>query len=332
MNSADDKNHKNHLTRRTFLSAAALATTAPATRLVAEASRDGRALRLRPGQTRARVVQVQSPQVVENRAVHATLLDEMIAASLKSLTGRATSQESWRALFRSDDVIGIKFNRSAQAILGTTRIVATVLVKSLVEAGFRADQIVCIEAPEEVSIRLGTTRPVSGYSSTATNFDSGADNLALVLDQVSALINVPFLKTHNIAGMTACLKNLSHGLIKHPARYHANGCSPFVADIVAVPKIRKKLRLCIVDGLRTMYAGGPAATGASIGEEGIIIAATDPVACDAVCLQALNEVRARVGLPPVAPSPGDIPYLAVAHRRGLGVAVSHGIDLIRLTP
>ena len=57
------------------------------------------------------------------------------------------------------------------------------------------------------------------------------DRLAGVLDQVTAIVNVPFLKTHNLAGMTCCLKNLSHALVKHPAQFHTGGCKE-VADIV----------------------------------------------------------------------------------------------------
>ena len=73
------------------------------------------------------------------------------------------------------------------------------------------------------------------------------------------MINVPFIKTHNIAGMTCGLKNLSHALVKHPAHYHANGCSPFIGDIVAADPIRKKLKLTIVDAFRVVFQGGPAA-------------------------------------------------------------------------
>jgi hypothetical protein len=251
----------------------------------------------------------------------------MIWTTLTNLTDKQTPAEGWRTLLRSDDVVGIKFNRSAQSALGTTPSMASALIESLLNAGFRADQLVCIECPEAIENRFGTLRAKRGFSSTVTKFGSGADNLALVLDQVTALLNVPFLKTHNIAGITCCLKNLSHGLIKHPARYHANGCSPYVADVVALPQIRDKLRLCVVDGLRPMYAGGPSSAGSAVAGAGIVLASTDPVACDATGLLVLNAMRQDLGLGPVASSAAEVPHLAAAHRAGLGVALLQGIDL-----
>ena len=144
------------------------------------------------------------------------------------------------------------------------------------------------------------------------------------------MISVPFLKTHNIAGMTCSLKNLSHGLIKHPARYHKNHCSPFIADIVAAEPIRSKLRLTLVDAMRVVYVGGPQATAPALANEGVLIMSRDPVAADTVGLDVLNRARERVGLAKTAASGAEIPYLAVAHRAGLGIAVRHGIKTVRI--
>ena len=125
------------------------------------------------------------------------------------------------------------------------------------------------------------------------------------------------------------MKNLSHGLVKHPARFHRNACSPYIADIVALPQIRSKLRLCLVDALRVVYEGGPVPTADTVSNEGIILASTDPVAADSVGLAVLNEVRRRMALSPVAQSAADIDHLAAAHQRGLGIALYRGIDVIR---
>ena len=164
----------------------------------------------------------------------------------------------------------------------------------------------------------------------ATDFNSGSDQFAAVLKQISVLIDVPFLKTHNIAGLTGALKNLSHGLVKHPARYHGNKCSPYIGDIVAAEPVRTRLRLCLVDALRVVYEGGPAATTATISDEGILLASIDPVATDTIGLMVLNEVREREGLPRIARSGEEVDYIAAAHRRGLGVGIVHGIDWVRL--
>ena len=168
------------------------------------------------------------------------------------------------------------------------------------------------------------------YDSQTTDFSSGADNFASVLRQITALISVPFLKSHNIAGMTCSLKNLSHGLIKHPARYHGNRCSPYIADIVAAKPIRSKFRLTIVDAMRVVYEGGPRANAHSLANEGVLIMSRDPVAADAVALGVLNRARERSGLAKIVDSAEEIPHLAAAHRSGLGVAIRHGIKIVRV--
>lgn len=281
------------------------------------------------GTPRSRVVRTRSDEAAVGATVHRALLREMIASSVTQLTGSQTANAAWRTMLAPEDVIGIKFNRSGATQIGTSSAMADGLISSLLDAGWSADQIVCIEPAEGVEERFGTTPAASGYDSREVAFGSGRDQLAKVLDQVTALINVPFLKTHNIAGITCAMKNLSHGLIKHPARFHRNGCSPYIADIVALPQIQSKLRLCLVDALRVVYDGGPVPTTGAVSNEGILLASTDPVAADSVGLATLNEVRRRMEFPPVARTAADIGHLAAAHRRGLGVALSHGIDLIR---
>ena len=285
------------------------------------------------GVPRSRVVRVQSSFVVKGPVVHRHLLGEMFDAALSTLIpGAGAPAEAWRSLLKPEDIIGIKFNRSAQEVLGTTPAFADVLIRSIIGAGWPPGQIVCVEAPTETVTQLKTTPARPGYSSEVVDFGSGSDRFAAVLAQVTALIDVPYLKTHNIAGVTCAMKNLSHGLVKHPARYHTNGCSPYIADIVASDPIKTKLRLCVVDALRLVFDGGPGASVETISDEGIMLVSIDPVATDATGLALLNETRQRTGLPRIARSPEDLSYLAEAHRRGLGIALPHGIDVVRIDP
>lgn len=316
------------LSRRAFLGTLAAAGT-PMLAFARDTTPQGGSLFLRPGTPRSRVVQVDSPHVLSDPLVHRNLLAEMLDVLLTEVTHQPTSSHAWQSLLRRDDVIGLKFNRSGRDTIGTSPWMLAAIVRSLVNAGFEPKQIVCMEAPARPDVEFGTTLPAPGYDEAPTDFTSGADQLAAVLRQVTAIINIPFLKTHNIAGMTCGLKNLSHALVKHPARYHANKCSPYIADIVALPQIRGKLRLTIVDALRVMVEGGPDGTGEHLSDAGILLASTDPVATDAIGLLTLNDRRRLRGLPPVAASPARIPYLAHAHRIGLGIAVLHGIELGR---
>ncbi|MCH8966190.1 MAG: DUF362 domain-containing protein [Planctomycetes bacterium] len=315
------------LSRRGFLGVGVCLATGSLARSAVPGAAESE-LTVPAGRARSRVVRARSRYAVKGPTVHPAMFEELLEETLTTLTETKNLGDAWRALLRPDDVVGLKFNRSAQAVLATTRSVAPILIDTIVRAGFKPQQIVCIEAPLDLKTPHKTAAPRMGYEREETAFGSGSDQLASVLKQVTAIVDVPYLKTHNIAGLTGALKNLSHGLVKHPARYHDHGCSPFIADIVALPEIRDKLRLCLVDALRVVYDKGPDATATTISDEGLLLASLDPVAVDAVGLSILNEIRDRAGLGPVAESASRLPYLADAHRKGLGIAVPHGIDVI----
>ncbi len=297
-----------------------------------QAALAGTASSLPPGQRPSRVVRMQSGHVVTGSHVHRMLFAEMLDRSLLALTDQMTVRDAWRTILRADDVIGLKFNRSGQETIGTTPAVAEAIIASLTSSGWNAEKVVCIEAPPELVSKHGTLPAAEGYQAQETDFVSGVDQFASVLDQVTAIIDVPYLKTHNIAGLSGALKNLSHGLIKHPARFHRNGCSPYVADIVAAPPIRSKLRLCIVDGLRAVFEGGPEATSERLGDEGLLLLSRDPVAVDAVGFSELNSVRSRRGMTAIGSDKGPLPYLQRAHEIGLGMAAWHGVEVRSIQP
>ncbi len=326
-----DSDPDGELSRRKFLEITAAAGLSVLGRV--RAAEPSSELLMPPGVPNSRVIHVQSPYVVDGPVVHRVLLREMLDKAVAGLVPDvADASLAWKRVLKPDDVIGIKFNRSAQEVISTTDAIAGAIVESLVAAGWASKRIVLIEAPPETTAKHSTTAAVGGFSTTVTDFGSGADQFAAVLGQVSALIDVPYLKTHNIAGITCALKNLSHGLVKHPARYHGNRCSPFIPDIVSAPPIRTRLRLCIVDALRVVYAGGPEASVETISDEGALLVSADPVAIDSVGLALLNDVRKRRSLPMIASAPANLGYLAEAHRSNLGIAIPHGIDVIRLMP
>ncbi|MHC4234213.1 MAG: DUF362 domain-containing protein [Planctomycetota bacterium] len=277
------------------------------------------------------MVRVRSQSVVAGRSVDTRLLGEMLAKGLVLSTGTSTAAEAWQSLLGPDDVVGLKFNRSGAKGLGTTAPMAEALVASLIEAGLAPSQLVPIEVPSPIGERFGTTRPDPSWDTQETSFGSGSDRLAAVLRQVTAIINVPFLKTHNIAGMTCCLKNLSHALVKHPAKFHDNHCSPYIADVVALPEIKGKLRLHIVNGLRLVYEGGPEAPASGTAECGFLLIGRDPVAVDVVGLGEINYLRQDKGLRPIDRGDGSLDYLAAAGARGLGCNEVHDILLEKVS-
>ena len=310
---------QHEITRRDFLAAATLAVAAGRTpTLIAQPTDPS---------PHPDVVQVNSDFAVRGRRVHHTVVPEMIQTALRQVTGRSSTAEAWQSLFRADDVIGLKCNRSAAPGLGTSDPFASAVIDSLLSAGFERRQIVGIEVGADVYKKNGILRPTRGWLTTPVKFASGEDHLSAVLDQVTAIINIPFLKTHNIAGITCCLKNLSHGLIKHPARFHGSNCSPYIADIAGLPQIRDKVRLNLVNALRVVFDRGPEARDEFTWDAGILLASTDMLACDTVGLNIINIERKILGLGDVDAGTRRTLYLAAASERGLGKGDLHRIEL-----
>ncbi len=309
------------LSRRAFLKCtgvvAGAASFAARKVLAAEPARPGRL---------PDVVQVRSDDVVGMRGVHEELLADLLHILLRRLTGKE-GPEAWKTFLKPDDIVALKFNRSGALGLGTTDPLLRVLVQSLKQAGFEARQIVAVEVSPAIQRATGVTAPVGGWTEEAVDFGSGQDQLAAWLNQVTAIVNIPFLKTHNIAGMTCCLKNLSHAVVKHPAQYHANGCAPYIGDIVALPQIRKKLRLHLVNALRMVFEGGPEVDEDCVWEAGALLGGRDPVALDAVGFQELTRVRDQLRLPSLTEHGQPPAYLESAAQCGLGTLKLHEILL-----
>jgi hypothetical protein len=112
-------------------------------------------------------------------------------------------------------------------LLNITAPFAAVLVEMLTAAGWSPDRIVLLEVLDPLADTPKTRQPDMRWQEEVVQFGkSGSDSFLAALAECTAVINVPFLKTHQLATMTSCLKNLSHGLVRHPARFHANGCDP----------------------------------------------------------------------------------------------------------
>jgi hypothetical protein len=276
------------------------------------------------------VAHIRAPLAIDGLTIHPRLPRDMVEEGLRMMTGKDQIADAWHSFLKPDDVIGIKFNQVGFESLATAAPLARHLVESLGAAGFAPERIMLVEVPPKLAHALKTRPAVIGWSGEAVSFGSGQERLSAVLQEVTALINVPFLKTHNIAGMTGCLKNLSHALVHRPGRYHANACAPFVGDILSLPQIRSKLRLHIVNALRAVYRGGPDAAPDNIWPHSGILISQDPVAADQLGIDIINEQRAIAKLPRIGDADAHIPHVHHAAQRGLGTDDQDYIELMTL--
>lgn len=281
----------------------------------------------------SRVIRLTSKRLVSSRTVNSTILRESLAKGLCALTDSDAIADAWHRLLQPDDTILLKFNQSGAEHIGTTPPLARELVVSLQSAGWSPEQIIVLEVGGADLRLIRQTRPADlRWQGEEVHFGAcGRDSFLAALDQATAVINVPFLKTHHLATMTGCLKNLSHGLIRHPARFHANGCDPAIAEIVASRPIQDRLRLNILNALQVVYEGGPEAKAADLHAAGELVFSLDPVAGDATGFGILNEIRALHGLTPLLPAASIPRFLASAARLGVGRADAEQIRATLLT-
>jgi uncharacterized protein (DUF362 family) len=169
-----------------------------------------------------------------------------------------------------------------------------------------------------------------GYDTVvATSGAIGSLYSRIVTEQCDALVSVPVLKDHNLAGLTCALKNF-FGAIHNPNKYHDDGCAPFVADVCAHEHIRNRLRLALCDATQPQYNGGPPRRPRWQWPYGGIILSTDAVALDRVALAVLERKRAAAGLKPLAAEQRPVRYLEHAAARNLGRADLAEIEVVSI--
>jgi len=130
----------------------------------------------------------------------------------------------------------------------------------------------------------------------------------------NVLINVPVLKNHGGAGMTAALKNYM-GMVWDRNEFHRKGLDACIAEA----SLARKADLTIIDMYRVMKSGGPRGNPSSKRElMKMLVASVDPVAADAAAARALGF------------EPSDFGYIAKAAKLGLGVTDLAKLDVRRI--
>ena len=282
----------------------------------------------------------------ENGVGSADIVGRMVHRSVRELTGKDSLREAWREFVSPDDVVGLKVNVRGGRNLSTQPCVVDAIVEGLVKAGVRPNNIIIWDAWNRELVRAGyilndsdeglrcygtdrgTYKPdrdprrrTSGeawkpfYSAKPVMVEDKAVYFSKILvDEITALINVPLIKDHRIAGVTVSMKN-HFGSILNPNDLHGNRCDPYLGALNATGPIKGKTRLIIVDGLRALYNGGPRDNPQWKWRQNSIIASTDTVAIDQLGLEIIEEKRKQNELSPL----GDLArHVATAARLGLG--------------
>ena len=252
-----------------------------------------------------------------------------MAAALMAATGEATGEKAAAALFAPGDTVGIKVNCLAAPRLSPHPELVEALARLVGSAGVPPDRILVFERSDRELRRAGLAPGTHAHfrsvgierdweSRPAVSGSIGSCYATIVSRRCTALVSFGVVKDHDLAGVSAGLKNW-YGVIHNPNKYHDDNCDPFVADVVNHPWIRDKLRLTVLDGVLAQYQGGPAFRADATFPLGLVAASTDPVAIDAWAWKVLDAERRKRGLPSLEEAKRPPRFIATAASYGLGV-------------
>lgn len=162
-----------------------------------------------------------------------------------------------------------------------------------------------VEAHEKGSYRE-VSRPAAGSMKTAWIHEA--------ILEADVFINVPILKNHGGAKMTAALKNFM-GLVWDRQYMHRHNLAQCIADAA----LYRKPDLNVIDAYRTMQTNGPLGVGlGDVRTPRYQILSRDIVAADALATKLLRF------------SLDSVPYVALAEKHGLGTTDEARMDVIRI--
>ena len=260
-------------------------------------------------QGKSRVVIARDPLLRgSGTSLDSSRLLKMLDRSMQALFVSDTPQEAWKKVVKPGEVIGLKVNGLAGRGNSTNVILVEVICERLREAGIPQKDIVVwdrLDADlESAGFRIATRQDriryigndALGYEEELSTYGSVGSCLAKTLTRVcDAVINLPVLKDHGIAGVTMALKNW-FGAIHNPNKYHLNVGDPYIADVNMLPPIRQKVRLHICDATTAQYEGGPSYMPQWCWHFNGLLLSRDPVALDYTGWQILEQKRAEKGL------------------------------------
>ena len=272
---------------------------------------------------------------IQRSSSYARLTDNpapLLDSAMRNLIETERSKDSWRRLFRPDDVVAIKVNALAGPELAPSYTLVQSIIDGLAKAGIPGTNIIVWDRTSRElrkakypvttkgdGVRIfGTDTLSNGYEDVISQAYTVGSCFSRILSRYcTAVINVGVLKDHDIAGISVLMKNY-YGAIHNPNKYHENNCSPYIAHLNTHPFIRKKNRLNVVDARIAQYHGGPARNSRYSWPFNGILLSTDAVAADSAAREIIESKRKEAGRGTLLSEKREPVYLAVAGELGLG--------------
>ena len=287
------------------------------------------------------VVRTHHTGVWSDKTLVPGALRQMLDASITRLTGLNGARDAWAALFKPGERILIKVNTFSNSLIWTHVPLVQAVTDSLVAAGIPADHITIFDYTSgELTtggFTINTDNPGvrctgmdGNYSASTTPVGTSKVKLANILKDSDALINIPILKSHMLAGVTFAMKN-HYGSFSFPDLLHGNDMRG-VAALNALPEIKDRTRLIVGDALSANlhYASYyPYWKEDWVGDS--IFMSFDPVAHDTLGLKLLTSELEKAGDDPTALVEMATPALKYAVELGLGTNDPANMQVIEQT-
>lgn len=266
---------KIYFTRRDFIKGTTFTTLAVALGLVSPEVLSSEKGKLE------RVVLIRDKDVLnEELVVDKKNLSEMLDSGMASLGGEKEGVALWGKLFSPEDIVGIKIN---VMMTPTHNELIELLVENLLKAGVEDEKIYIWDRDK---VGIGSAEMFS----RTRRLGFAKDHLSNVIKKCTALINVCGMKSHWLSGAAFSIKNWA-GAINNADEYHTEDCCSSLGAIPAIPEIKSKCRLIILDGLRPLFNGGPQVDPKYLWNYNGLILGFDHVAVDTIALRIIQKKR-----------------------------------------
>lgn len=284
-----------------------------------------------------RVITVEDREAVAAFQVRGDKVRQMADRGLLRVTGSTNVAMAWRTLVSTQDVIGIKVSSTAGPTSGTRPAVAAAVAEELIEAGIPSTNIIIWdrrlsdlrqagfgEIANRLNIRLAGSVD-TGYDENVAyespilgtlvwgDLEFGKKDAKarksyiskLLTGQITKIITIAPLFNHNMAGINGCLCSLALGSVDNCARFELqpDRLAKAVPEIYAMQTLSDRVVLNIMDALIAQYEGEQVSLLHYSSELGQLWFSKDPVALDALGIQALAQERELRKMPPVNRNP-----------------------------
>lgn len=225
--------------------------------------------------------------------VDSNILQSMLDRTVLQVTGKRKIREAWADLVKPDDIVGLvptpHLNPTHEELVD---VVKASLMK---EVGIPEKNIIMAQG--------GKRKP----------------------GRCTTLISMPALKGHWLTGIGTVIKNyiMYSG---RPSSYHGEK-SAKLGEIWLIPEVKSKTRLVLVDAIHPLCDKGPQSDPRYKWAYNGLIAGTDPVAVETVCLKILTEKRHALRGEPWPISPPPICVEAADKVYGLGTSKMEEIKI-----